>query len=256
MSEELKAEGSFNLVGRKIMIGLPAYDFKLSAKLAIALANFCVEAPKHGIAIQICNISGCSVVSRVRNLIAKDFLASDCTDLMFIDSDINFNAEDIFRLMAWNIDPKKGIVGGVPVARKKGSVYISSLDQGDDGEIYMNAYGLVKAKRLATAFMLIRRDVFETLRDNHPEWQYHDDRVMNGHEDKICYSFFDFKSTPEGYVGEDYLFCDRAAEHGFEVWIDPTIKLGHMGVTEFEGSFGEEFLYPLLRASKPKLEAA
>ena len=238
------------------MIGLPAYDFKVSAKLAIALANFCVEAPKHGIAIQICNISGCSVVSRVRNLIAKDFLASDCTDLMFIDSDINFNAEDIFRLMAWNIDPKKGIVGGVPVARKKGSVYISSLDQGDDGEIYMNAYGLVKAKRLATAFMLIRRDVFETLRDNHPEWQYHDDRVMNGHEDKICYSFFDFKSTPEGYVGEDYLFCDRAAEHGFEVWIDPTIKLGHMGVTEFEGSFGEEFLYPLLRASKPKLEAA
>ena len=238
------------------MIGLPAYDFKVSAKLAIALANFCVEAPKHGIAIQICNISGCSVVSRVRNLIAKDFLASDCTDLMFIDSDINFNAEDIFRLMAWNIDPKKGIVGGVPVARKKGSVYISSLDQGADGEIYMNAYGLVKAKRIATAFMLIRRDVFETLRDNHPEWQYHDDRVMNGHEDKICYSFFDFKSTPEGYVGEDYLFCDRAAEHGFEVWIDPTIKLGHMGVTEFEGSFGEEFLYPLLRASKPKLEAA
>jgi hypothetical protein len=256
MSEELKAEGSFNLVGRKIMIGLPAYDFKVSAKLAIALASFCVEAPKHGIQIQICNISGCSVVSRVRNLIAKDFLASDCTDLMFIDSDINFNAEDIFRLMAWNIDPKKGIVGGVPVARKKGSVYISSLDQGEDGEIYMNAYGLVKAKRLATAFMLIRRDVFETLRDNHPEWQYHDDRVMNGHEDKICYSFFDFKSTPEGYVGEDYLFCDRAAEHGFEVWIDPTIKLGHMGVTEFEGSFGEEFLYPLLRASKPKLEAA
>jgi hypothetical protein len=256
MSEELKAEGSFNLVGRKIMIGLPAYDFKVSAKLAIALASFCVEAPKHGIQIQICNISGCSVVSRVRNLIAKDFLASDCTDLMFIDSDINFNAEDIFRLMAWNTNPKMGIVGGVPVARKKGSIYISSLDQGADGEIYMNAYGLVKAKRIATAFMLIRRDVFETLRDNHPEWQYHDDRVMNGHEDKICYSFFDFKSTPEGYVGEDYLFCDRAAEHGFEVWIDPTIKLGHMGVTEFEGSFGEEYLYPLLRASKPKLEAA
>ena len=59
------------------MIGLPAYDFKVSVKLAIALASFCVEAPKHGIQIQICNISGCSVVSRVRNLIAKDFLASD-----------------------------------------------------------------------------------------------------------------------------------------------------------------------------------
>jgi hypothetical protein len=256
MSEELKAEASFSLVGRKIMIGLPAYDFKVSVKLAISLAQFCVEAPKHGVEIQICNISGCSVVSRVRNLIVKDFLASDCTDLMFIDSDINFNYADIFRLMAWNTDPKKGIVGGVPVARKKGSIYISTLDQDEDGGIYMNAYGLVKAKRLATAFMLIRRDVFETLRDNHPEWRYHDDRVENGHEDKICYSFFDFQSKPDGYVGEDYTFCDRASEHGYEVWIDPTIKLGHMGITEFEGSFGEEYLYPLIRPVDAKKDAA
>jgi hypothetical protein len=76
----------------------------LSAKLAISLASFCVQAQQHGVDIQICNISGCSVVSRVRNLIATDFLKSDCTDLMFIDSDINFEAEDIFRLMAWNSD--------------------------------------------------------------------------------------------------------------------------------------------------------
>jgi hypothetical protein len=41
---------------------------------------------------------------------------------------------------------------------------------------------------------------------------------------------------------------------GFEVWIDPTIKLGHMGVHEFEGSFGEEFLYPLLRPVDSKKE--
>jgi hypothetical protein len=256
MTELAKLEAGYNLAGRKVMIGLPSYDYKVSSKLAISLASFCVQATKHGVDIQVCNISGCSVVSRVRNLIVKDFLASDCTDLMFIDSDINFNYEDIFRLMAWNTSPKMGIVGGVPVARKKGSVYISTLEQDADGGIYMNAYGLVKAKRIATAFMLIRRDVIETLRDNHPEWQYHDDRVENGHSDKICYSFFDFKSTPEGYVGEDYTFCDRATEHGYEVWIDPTIKLGHMGITEFEGSFGEEFLYPLIRSVDSKKDAA
>jgi len=256
MSETVQAQGSFNLVGRKVMLGLPAYDFKVSVKLAIAMAQFAVEAPKHGIDIQICNISGCSVVSRVRNLIAKDFLASDCTDLMFIDSDITFNPQDIFRLMAWNTDPKKGIVGGVPVARKKGQVYISTLEQDADGGIYMNSYGLVKAKRIATAFMLIRKDVFETLRDNHPEWKYHDDRVVDGHPDKFCYSFFDFKSTPEGYVGEDYLFCDRATAHGYEVWIDPTIKLGHLGMEEFAGSFGEEYLYPLIRPIDSKKDVA
>lgn len=238
------------------MIGLPTYDFKVSSKLAISLASFCVKAQEHGVQIQISNISGCSVVSRVRNLIAQDFIKSDCTELMFIDADINFNADDIFRLMAWASDPKKGIVGGVPTARKKGKVYISTLDQDEDGGIYMNSMGLVKAKRLATAFMLIRREVFEQMQEKHPELRYMDDRVENPNPDKLCYSFFDFKSTPEGYIGEDYVFCDRARELGFEIWVDPTIKLGHMGVTEFEGSFGEDYLYPLLRPIDAKKDVA
>ena len=170
------------------MLGLPTYDFKVTAKLAISLADFCVQATKYGVDIQICNISGCSVVSRVRNLIAKDFLDSDCTDLMFIDSDINFNAGDIFRLMAWNIDPKKGIVAGIPVARKKGKTYISTLDTDEEENILMNHMGLVRAKRVATAFMLIRREVFEKMYEAHPEWRYHDEKKIG---DEMI-AFFDF----------------------------------------------------------------
>jgi hypothetical protein len=39
-------------------------------------------------------------------------------------------------------------------------------------------------------------------------------------------------------------------EAGFEVWIDPTIKLGHMGITEFEGNFGKDVLYPMITPKK------
>ena len=252
MSETTQAQGSYDLTGRKIMLGLPTYDFKVTAKLAISLASFCVQAQKHGVDIQICNISGCSVVSRVRNLIAKDFLDSDCTDLMFIDSDINFEAEDIFRLMAWNSDPKKGIVAGIPVARKKGKTYISTLDTDEEENILMNYMGLVKAKRVATAFMIIRREVFEKLRDVHPEWVYHDEKKVG---DEVI-AFFDFALKDGQYIGEDFLFCDRARELGYEVWIDPTIKLGHMGMEEFAGAFGEDYLYPLMKSIESKKEAA
>jgi hypothetical protein len=252
MSETTQAQGSYDLAGRKIMLGLPTYDFKVTAKLAISLASFCVQAQRHGVDIQICNISGCSVVSRVRNLIAKDFLDSDCTDLMFIDSDINFEAEDIFRLMAWNSDPKKGIVAGIPVARKKGKVYISTLDTDEDENIFMNYMGLVKAKRVATAFMMIRREVFEKLRDSHPEWVYHDEKKVG---DEVI-AFFDFALKEGQYIGEDFLFCDRARELGYEVWIDPTIKLGHMGMEEFAGAFGEDYLYPLMKSIESKKDAA
>jgi hypothetical protein len=252
MTQPSQVEASYNLVGRKVLLGLPSYDYKVSSKLAISLANFCLLAMKHGVDVQICNISGCSVVSRVRNLIAADFLNSDCTDLMFIDSDINFDAEDIFRLMAWNSDPKKGIVAGIPVARKKGQVYFSTLDSDDEQNIFMDKMGLVRAKRVATAFMMIRREVFEKLRDAHPEWVYHDEKKQG---DEMI-AFFDFALKDGQYIGEDYLFCDRAREQGFEVWIDPTIKLGHMGIHEFEGSFGEEFLYPMIRSVDLKKDAA
>jgi len=154
--------------------------------------------------------------------------------------------------MAWNSDPKKGIVAGIPVARKKGQVYFSTLDTDEDNSIFMDKMGLVRAKRVATAFMMIRKEVFESLRDAHPEWVYYDEKKEG--DKTVC--FFDFALKDGQYIGEDYLFCDRAREQGFEVWIDPTIKLGHMGVHEFEGSFGEEFLYPLIRPVDSNKDAA
>tara|TARA_R110000868_G_scaffold88150_2_gene245917 strand:- start:667 stop:1401 length:735 start_codon:yes stop_codon:yes gene_type:complete len=237
----VNVEKGYDLAGRSLFIALPAYDFKVSLKLAISLARVAQAAPQHGIDIQIGSVCGCSVVSRARNLLTKDFLESKCTDLIFIDSDINFEPEDVFRLMAWTTDPKKGIVAGVPRIRGEERVYITALEYDDNQELTMNSMGLVRGMRVATAFMMVRRDVFETLVEAHPEWTYYDKK-----SDRMLPAIFDFKLTEEGYMGEDFLFCDRAREVGFEVWIDPTIKLGHMGVQEFLGDFGKDVLYPMI----------
>ena len=236
----MRTEKAFNLAGRKLFFALPAYDFKVSLKLAISLARFAQQAPAHGIEVNIGSICGCSVVSRARNLLVRDFLETDCTDLMFIDSDINFEPESIFRLMAWASDPKKGIVAGVPRTRKSEKVYIAKLDQDEDG-VTMNGMGLVRGLRVATAFMLVQRKVFEDLIEKNPEWAYKDHITQTD-----LHAVFDFKVTPEGYMGEDFLFCDRARELGYEIWIDPTIKLGHMGIHEYEGDFGNDVLYPMI----------
>ena len=238
----MQNENSYEIAGRKILFALPSYDFKVSLKLATSLVEFATVAPRHGVQFQINSICGCSVVSRARNILAKEMLESDCTDLMFIDSDINFKSDDIFRLLAWTSEPKKGIVAGIPVARKKGKIFISTLDQDANSNIVMNNMGLVRAKRVATAFMMVRREVFTRMDEEMEGLEYFDQNTQS-----VMKSFFDFKSTPDGYIGEDYLFCDRARELGFEVWIDPTISLGHMGVEEFQGSFGEDWLYPRLQ---------
>jgi hypothetical protein len=243
----MQNQKGYTLAGRRIFFALPAYDFKVSLKLAVSLARFASIAPQHGIEIEIGSICGCSVVSRARNLLAKDMLESKCTDLMFIDSDINFEPQDILRLLAWASDPKKGIVAAVPRTRKPEKVFISTLDFDENNKLTMDSMGLVRAKRVATAFMMVRREVFEQLVEAHPEWNYYDEST-----NRTLSAMFDFKVTDEGYIGEDFLFCDRARELGFEVWIDPTISLGHMGVHEYEGNFGRDVLYPMFDTDSDK----
>ena len=242
----MQNEQSYDMAGKSIFIALPAYDFKVSLKLAVSLARFAQAAPQHGIDIQIGSICGCSVVSRARNLLAQDMLDSKGDYRLFIDSDINFEPDDILRLMAWaSADPKKGIVAAVPRTRSEDKVYIATLNYDDNNELTMNRMGLVRAERVATAFMLVRREVFVTMAAAHPEWRYYDKR-----SDRTVPCLFDFQLTEEGYVGEDFLFCDRARELGFEVWVDPSITLGHMGVQEYVGNFGKDVLYPMIVPSK------
>jgi glycosyltransferase involved in cell wall biosynthesis len=241
----MQVSKGFDLTGKSIFIALPAYDFKVSLKLAVSLARFAQMASQHGIDVQIGSICGCSVVSRARNLLVQDLLESQCDYLLFIDSDINFEPEAILRLMVWAEDPKKGIVAAVPRVRDVNTTYIADLDYDENGELTMNGMGLVRGQRVATAFMLVRREVFVTLIGANPEWTYWDKRAG-----KNLSAVFDFDVTPEGYIGEDFLFCDRAREHGFEVWIDPTISLGHMGVQEYVGNFGNDILYPMVVPQK------
>lgn len=234
----MQKEKGFDLAGKKIMIGLPAYDHKVGVKMAISLMKLAQKVMEHGIHIQVSSICGCSVVTRARNLIAYEFLQSDCDSLMFIDADMTFDPDSIIRLLAWN--QTKPIVAGAYEARKPGKVYILSLE-GDAENVMMDEMGIVQARRAATGFMMIQRAVFEKLRDIHPEYAHKDTN-----SDNILHSFFDFKVTPEGYIGEDFLFCDRAREAGFSVWVDPTIKLGHMGIHEYQSDFGNDVLYPSL----------
>lgn len=231
------------LTDRKVFIALPTYDHKVSVKLATSLACFTRMAVDYGVNIQFAYVAGCSIVTKARNMLAQQFLESDATHMMFIDSDIGFDPVAIFRLLAWGGDPKKGIVAGVPTSRTPPIEYLVTLEL-DGRQATFNQDGLVKARRVTTAFMMIRRDVFPTLQKLHPEWEYDDVKAK-----KHFWSYFDFKSTPGGYLGEDFLFCDRVREAGYEIWVDPAIKLEHMGIVEHQCDYGNDALIP---ATKPQ----
>lgn len=239
-------EKGYSLAGRKLMIAIPAYDGKLNISAAFQLPQLALAAQKHGFQIHLAHLSGCSIITRARNSLVNQFLESECTELLFVDADINFKVEDVLRIMALGSD--RDIVAGAYPRRAKDQMFFADIYYNEHGGVELTEDGLMRVNRIGTGFMFIRRHVFAAMLAKHPEWKYWVDVEGKNH-----HAFFDFQVTPEGYMGEDYLFCDRATALGFKVYIDPDINLGHFGSTEFTGNFAKQVVQPMIENTLRKV---
>lgn len=227
---------------RKLMIALPVYDGRINVMAAFEIINLCSLAARFGFEIELAHISFCSILPKARNVLAHRFLKSDCTDLLFLDSDVTFTHDDIVRLMA--VATNKDIVAGIYPRKKADKNLIANVIYDEKGDLIFDENGLFEAACVPTGFMLIRRHVLEKLRDLHPEWAYSDEEGEENGNRAIHYAFFDFSLQNGLYYGEDYTFCMRARDAGMKVHIDPGLVIGHYGNIELKNSVVESFLNP------------
>jgi hypothetical protein len=204
------------------------------------------KALQFGVSVKLGDVSGCSIITMARNQLVHEFLKTDATELLFIDSDVIATPDDILRLMAQSGD--KDITAGAYPRRSKDKNFFADLYFDENQDLEFDG-SLMRLERVGTGFMLIQRHVIEAMVAAHPEWFYD----FKG--EQVC-GVFDFQNRDGRYLGEDYLFCDRAREHGFKIHIDVDISLPHVGTEAFENNFREEVVLPLLdmiRQSKLKV---
>lgn len=222
----MTVEKTIDLQGRSLMIGIPAYDSKIDINSALNLLQVASKAGMHGISMQVAHISGCSILPKARNTLIARFMESDCTDFLFLDTDVIFKPEDIYRLMAVATD--KDIVGGSYPKKNLDTELAVDLVYSETGSpIVESDFNLYEVQHLSTGFMLIRRHVIEKMMEQYPELMY-----AETHEQLVCYALFDFQLVNQAYYGEDYIFCQRARALGFQIYVDPFINLGHKMITE------------------------
>ena len=201
-----------------------------------------------------------SLVTQGRNLCVAGFLESNYTHLLFIDSDIYFSAESIFKMIEKDKDvisipyPLKTIMWDKTMDRiKSGDIktvndlkssfntYPMRVD--DDNSIKITD-GVIEVTHSPTGCMMIKRSVFDKMIKAYPDKSIVQKTVINGQyvDRPHMWNFFDTLHDPETktYLGEDFSFCKLWKDIGgiCHAYInDPII---HIGEHQYEGRFVDE----------------
>jgi hypothetical protein len=161
-------------------------------------------------------LRGNAHVDDARNEVVRTFLASDCTELLFLDADVSWTPEQLQQL----IDRDVALVGGV---------YPHRRDKPDEMPVRLMSteplYGLLEVEGLPTGFMKIKRAVFEMMA-SHCE-TYQDTTI-----------FFERTLINGTRWGGDLNFCNKWRSIGGKVYADYELVLGHTGKTTYRDSLG------------------
>jgi hypothetical protein len=170
-----------------------------------------------------------SLIPRARNALTADFLETDCTHLLFIDSDILFTREHLMRIASHEVD----IVGGIYPFKSEGKLKwcINSLVDAEE----VRPDGLLEVRYVATGFMLIARGVFERMIEvDGPDIVYqHDTEPYRTEHDFWRIGVRMTEDQRRRYLSEDWFFCQRWLELGGEVYADTQVVLRHIGSAIF-----------------------
>ena len=226
------------------------------------LSAFC---SKHGIHLQLYFLFNDSLITRARNYCVDEFVRSPSNHLMFIDSDIGFNPQDVIALMALQSQNEEYDIIGGPYPKKciswekiKHAVDKGVADEDPNvlekfvGDYVFNPKSgttqipigePVEVLEIGTGFMMVRKDALIKFSEAYSQYSYKPDHVRTEHFDgsREIIQYFQAEIDPKSkrYLSEDYWFCQKAQEIGIRTWFCPWMQLQHVGSYIFGGSLAD-----------------
>jgi hypothetical protein len=200
---------------RKLMVATPMYGGNCAGMYARSIADLSAWCAKHQIPLQLYYLFNESLITRARNYCVDEFMRSDCTHLMFIDSDIGFNPQDVIALLAMMSDESPYDIMGGPYPKKciswekiKQAVDKGVADEDPNtlenyvGDYVFNPKGgqreiplsqPVEVLEIGTGFMMVQRRAFEKYKEAFPYLSYKPDHVRTAHFDgsREIHAYFD-----------------------------------------------------------------
>ncbi len=232
-----------------LVIGTPMYGGMCTSEYTQSLLNLSESANKSDVKLTTIFLGNESLIQRGRNTVAHHFMnLPDATHLLFIDADIKFRTEDIVKMIAadkslivgpvalkgynWDEIRQAAVNGEDDIGRTGGVFNINKLpgiDMVDENTPFEIEHG-------GNAFMMIRRDVFETLKPHTPIYTNGGRSLPDGVE---IYDYFrvEINKDTNHLLSEDYFLCHSYRQLGGKVWCAPWVETGHFGSHLFNGKY-------------------
>ena len=214
----------------KLFVATPMYggmNHGLYMKSCLDLQTIMI---RYGIETKFSFLFNESLITRARNYLVDEFLRTDFTHMMFIDSDIHFDPNDIIALMALDKDvsggpyPKKSINWGniASAARKHPDMEPKELESLVGEYVFNVVKGTsqfqvtepLEVMEIGTGFMMVKREVFTKFAEAYPHLRYKPDHVGQANFDgsRYIHAYFD-TVIDKGYNFEDiHDLMERAAK--------------------------------------------
>lgn len=254
------------LIKRRLLIATPMYGGMCTGAYASSLSRLMSLTTAWGVQTKTYFLQNESLITRARNYCSDVFMRSDCTNMIFIDSDIGFDPMDVLKMLAIQDPfdennpydvicgpyPKKAIAWEkVKSACDKGLAdedaqnlekyvgdYVFNVPKESQGKFSL--YAPTEVLDGGTGFMMIRKRTFEKYEEKYPQYHYLPDhrRTKDFDGSREIMAYFDCVIDPESkrYLSEDYFFTQNCRKIGMKVWLCPWMKLQHIGTYTFGGS--------------------
>lgn len=214
---------------KRIFIAVPTYSGEVCDQFTASLFESIQVLGAAGIAIDLCIESGNCHVDDARNSLVRQFIETDCTDLVFIDSDVGWGSESLLRLVSYGRD----LVAGIYPKKQEPLDFPVLMESGK--EIWADKDGLVEVVGAPTGFMRISRKCIEALIDADKA------RRFSGQDGKVYTPVFERLIASGRRMSGDYAFCHKWRSTGGKIYIDPEIHFTHSGSFTWKGHLGDHW---------------
>lgn len=214
---------------KSVLIATPFYmsqGFSLYFSAVLAATKYLSELK---IKWDFVSINGDSYVDRAKNSILQIFRESGYSDLMMIDSDMQFNSSSFLRLALTNYD-----MVGVMYPTKNGWNRYAGYPIVENGDHVYDENGFIKADVLAGGMVKYSKNCVDKLSEKYADRYYIDETA--GYKGKTPVLFENECIEGKRY-SEDYSICRKWQSMGGEIWIDPTADIKHYGINGWCGCY-------------------